>query len=40
MMGIGVATPYHCGNGFFLHGQFTAAFPKQTTNATLANTRD
>jgi hypothetical protein len=33
--GVGVVTPYHCWNGFFMRGQFTATFPKQIHNATI-----
>jgi hypothetical protein len=35
MMGFGVVTPYHCWNGFFMHDQFTATFPKQIHTATI-----
>ncbi len=39
-MGFGVATPYHCGNGFFRHGQSTALFPRQCAKTTLDTARD
>ncbi len=40
MMGFGVVTPYHCWNGFFMRGQFTAIFPKHIFNATLDLAKD
>jgi hypothetical protein len=40
MIRFGVATPYHCRNGFFMHDQFMTVFPKQIINVTLTTTRD
>jgi hypothetical protein len=35
MMGLGVANPHHCRNGFFLHDQPNATFPRQSVNLRL-----